>query len=179
MSIRSRAASTALRGVSRTSQTVELTSLIRDRKKQSEAMHKLIWIEVERELELTVLYAVGDADGPLSGEVKIGISGRKAFEEEMRAIRGYRSRDIARHIEVVIRGKGRAAMVKSAVEQYLRTRDRHIRAAWWRAEADDLAAQCDSIARALSIPLMSHDEAVLLEHTTFDERAAKYFTGAR
>ena len=119
-------------------------------------------LQVERELDLVVLYAAGDATGPSAGDVKIGLSVRRAVPEELKSMRSYRSSEIVVHFAHVITGRGRGLRLKTALEYELGCRGRHLRNSWWNAGGivSDLVIQLAGDER---IDLMTADEARALE----------------
>lgn len=117
---------------------------------------------VEQELDLVVIYAVGDASGPSAGDVKIGLSIRRAFAEEIKVMRGYRSAELTVHFAHVIRGRSCGLRLKTALECELKDHGRHVRNSWWQA-SDVVSCAVVRLAKGEHIRLMTADEATALE----------------
>lgn len=122
-------------------------------------VEKLIALKVERDLDFVVLYAAGDVDGPLAHEMRIGVSGRKAFDEEMKALRTYRSTGVAVHMAHIISGRAAAGLVRSSVEDVLRQLGRHRRGSWWIAAPDEAARLVSASADIHRVALMTGVDA--------------------
>ena len=74
----------------------------------------------EQRAEIAVFWAIGDADGPLSNLVKIGVNKRRSFQADIiYRMRGYRHTDVAHRIEVYVRGECAGLRLKTAVTQRL------------------------------------------------------------
>ena len=80
--------------------------------KHRESILALRKLQVEQELEITVVYAIADRDGPLAGEIKIGVSSRKAYPGELEKFRTYRATEIVAHQEpeIWLHGKAEALL---------------------------------------------------------------------
>jgi hypothetical protein len=117
----------------------------------------------ELELDLVVIYAIGDGDGPLRGEVKIGLSSRRAFAEEVKAARVYRSSEVVTHFAHVVRGRAVGLRLRSALEASLRSTGRHKRNSWWAISGDDACVRVLECARTEKIELLTDSEAAVIE----------------
>lgn len=118
---------------------------------------------IERELDLSVFYVVGDGEGPLSGELRIATATRRAYAGEVKKMRTYRSASVVVHVECYVRGKASVLRLKSAVEQCLRDARRHIRGSWWRVSADEISRIVQACAVDERIRVMSEADARNLE----------------
>lgn len=136
-----------------------------------EARHVKIAKDVDAKLELCVLWAARDVDGPSAGEVKIGVSTRSAIREEIKKMRQYRAADVVVVFEAIISVRGKAEQVRKGVLNALAANGRAYKS--WRTATDgELIATVGKVAATVGVRLMSKDEAVALEHEEFDKRAA-------
>lgn len=142
----------------------------------AESRHEQIWKLVDLRLELVVLYAVGDADGPCAGHVKIGVSTRAAYASEMKTLRNYRSSEVVTKYETIVSGKGRAELLKTALLAALGDKGFAYRS-WRSANDGEIAAIVGNLSTTYGVALLSHDDAIALEHQTFEAIAEKEFGG--
>ena len=140
------------------------------------ARHLAVWEIVDARLELSVLWAVGDASGPCASEVKIGVSTRKAYADEIKKMGNYRSAEVVTRYETIISGRGRAELLKTALLATLEDRGLTFRS-WRRANVGELSDIVAKLATTYRVRLMTHDEAVALEHEVFDKVAAEHCGG--
>jgi len=141
-----------------------------------EAAQKLIWQQTEDELDLCVLYAIGDASGPLANEVRLGVASRKSFAQQIKQIQMFRSREIAIRLDVVVRGKARAEQLKTSLAAHLKEGGRQSLVGFWRVLSND--AELASIVAALAydenIETMTQDQAIALERATLARNVAEW-----
>lgn len=145
-------------------------------KAQEVSQHERIMLELDQRLELTVLYAIGDAWGPCMHHVKVGVSTRDAFAAEIKKAGVYRSADIAVRFEAIVSGRGKAEMLKTALLATLG--DRGLAHNSWRSATDaELSAIVGKLSALYCVPVMTREEAVALEHRTYDKIAAEIRRG--
>lgn len=137
-------------------------------KAEEVSRHEQIMLLLDRRLELTVLYAIGDASGPCAHHVKIGVSTRDAFAAEIKKAGVYRSAEIAVRFEAIVSGRGKAEMLKTALLAALG--DRGLAHNSWRMATDgELAAIVGKLSATYGVPVMTREEAIALEHRTYGE----------
>lgn len=145
-------------------------------KAEEVSRHEQIMLLLDRRLELTVLYAIGDASGPCVHHVKVGVSTRDAFAAEIRKAGVYRSAEVAVRFEAIVSGRGRAEMLKTSLLAALG--DRGLAHNSWRLGTDaELHAIVGKLSRTYGVPVMTREEAVALEHRTYEEIAAEIRRG--
>lgn len=165
-----KAAAAPLRDRLQRSRTDPLGRMLSGMEKLAANRHEQIMLIMDRRLELTVLYAVGDASGPCVDHVKIGVSTRDAFADEVRKMSNYRSAEVVTRFEAIISGRGKAEMLKTATLAALE--DRGLVHRSWRVSTEDaLASVVRRLAGTYRVKLMTREEAVALEHKTYDEIA--------
>jgi hypothetical protein len=130
---------------------------------QETALFKL----VERELDLKVLYCVGDEAGPLAGEVSLGVASRKTFAGAIETAQRWRSEKLAIHFQHIIRGEGPYQRLRAELENLWRPSWR--RGSWWEKSGQAAALEVVSLAAAQRIPLLTDADAVELEQRKFQE----------
>lgn len=141
-------------------------------KRLEEARHVEVAKLVDTNLELCVLWAARDADGPSAGEVKIGVSTRSAIREEVKKMRQYRAADVIVVFEAIISVRGKAEQVRKGVLNALVANGRAYKS--WRTATDgELIATVGKVAATVGVRLMTKEEAVALEHEEFDRIVAK------
>lgn len=140
-------------------QTIDFRA--RDRERAN--IEKLARIQVEKELELRVFYAVGDECGPLEHEFSFGISGRRNLAGAIETAQRWRSEKLIVHFQHVIRGEGTLLRLKNDVETKLRAEGWHKRGSWWRGAGDVARFIVSDTAAEGGIPLLTEAEAVELE----------------
>lgn len=171
-----KAAAAPLRDRLQRSRTDPLGRMLSGMEKLAANRHEQIMLLMDRRLELTVLYAVGDATGPCADHVKIGVSTRDAFAEEMRTMRKYRSAEVVTRFETIISGRGKAEMIKTALLAALE--DRGLVHRSWRMSTEQmLASVVGRLAQTYRVPIMTREQAIALEHKTYDELAQELTGG--
>lgn len=130
------------------------------------------WDLVEQRLELTVLYAIGDACGPSVNYVKIGVSTSKAYRSEIKCAAVYRHAPLVTRYEGIISGRGKAEAIKGRVLHELSKFGCDYQS-WRIANERDLEAIVGLIARKANVRIMTREEAEVLRQATFDEIAAR------
>lgn len=140
-----------------------------DRKEtaQDTALFKL----VERELDLKVLYCIGDETGPLAGEISLGVSSRKSFAGAIETAQRWRSEKLTVHFQHIIRGEGPLLRLRSELETVWRPSWR--RGSWWEKSGQAAALEVVSLAASERIPLLTEADAVELEQVKFQEVFAR------
>lgn len=118
----------------------------------------------EQRAEIAVLWAIGDADGPLANEIKIGVNKRRSFQADIiYRMRGYRSRNLAHRVEVYIRGECAGLRLKTAVVQRLHELGCGLeKPDWFRAGSiiAGIVTECAAIER---VTLLTEDDARAIE----------------
>lgn len=122
-------------------------------------MQKLAMLSVERELDLVVLSAVGDAEGPQAGYVRLAVSSRKSFETMVENFALYRAYPVVAHMAHVVSGKTAGLRVKSAIETRLKMGGRHARASWFRVDGPEVLKLSAVIAEQERVALMTAAQA--------------------
>lgn len=120
-------------------------------------------LKVERELELRVIYAIGDASGALANEVRLGVSSLRAYPDVLKAAQTWRSEPIREHFAHVIRGAAMASHLRSNVETMLRSSGVHKRASWWLVDGATVEDAVVSAAESSGVRLLTRTEAAGLE----------------
>lgn len=117
-------------------------------------------LAAEQKAEIVVFWALGDMDGPLSNEIKIGLNKRRSFQSDViYRMRGYRSRALAHRVEVYIRGECAGLRLKTAVAQRLHELGCGLeKPDWFRAGiiVSGIVIECAAIER---ITLMTDEQA--------------------
>lgn len=141
----------------------------------AESRHEHIWKLVDARLELVVVWAIGDASGPAAdaGEVKIGVSTRASFDDHVKQMGKYRAADVKVYFETIVSGKGRGEMLKTALLATLGDRGFSYRS-FRRATVGEIDAIIGNLSRTYRVKLYTHDEAVALEHETFEKIASEH-----
>lgn len=121
-----------------------------------------------------IIYAIGDADGPLSNEIKIGLCSRKSYQQEIYNARLYRSADLAVHFASIVRGKAAGARLKTAMETKLRTACQHKKGSWWIASAQRARSILFEAVAEERISLLTEDGAKALEREALARKMEKY-----
>lgn len=129
--------------------------------------HKAIGSLVDSQLDLVVLYAVGDAGGLSAGEIKIGVSTRQAFREEIKKMSNYRSSDLVIHMQTIISGREEAVRLKTAALATFDDRGLTYRS-WRRANGDEVRGIISKLAATYGVRLMTEEQAAVLERETFE-----------
>lgn len=119
---------------------------------------KLTELAVEAELDVVILYAVGDTHGPLSHELRIGLSGAKAYPDEIKTVQTYRSAPIQIYGEFRICGLGNGRRLRAAVEAHLREKGSHVNRSWWRCGGAEFCSLVNTLAADERIKLRSTEE---------------------
>lgn len=140
-----------------------------DRKEtvQDAALFKL----VERELDLKILYCIGDEAGPLAGEISLGVSSRKTFAGAIETAQRWRSEKLAVHFQHIIRGEGPLLRLRAELESSWRPSWR--RGSWWEKSGQAAALEVVTLAASERIPLLTDEDAAELERVKFQEVFAR------
>ena len=133
------------------------------RSKDQEKVAKLARIQIEQELDLQIFYIIGDANGPLADEVRIGFTKRAAYPDFRKKFQLYRSRKIQEHIAICIAGEGTARRIKAAIQIRLIEDWRKISERWWKATDKEIQDMMRDIIESEEIRVLSDDEADALE----------------
>lgn len=141
----------------------------RAREKERENLTKLAALAAEQKADIVVLWALGDLDGPLADEVKIGLCKRRAFQSQVYAMRAARSRALAHRIEVYVRGEGAGLRLKTAIVEHLRELGHEIDEPWFRARPDVLQTTLVEMALSEGVRLLSDDEAKAIEQNEINK----------
>jgi hypothetical protein len=121
----------------------------------------------DRELELRILYCVGDEAGPLAGEISLGISSRRALGGALETAQRWRSEKLIVHFQHVIRGEGALLRLKAALESNWRPGWK--RGSWWEKDANAAKLEVVALAAEERIPLLTDAEADELEAKKLQE----------
>lgn len=124
-------------------------------------------LAAEQRAEIVVLWALGDADGPLDSEVKIGLTTRRAFQSQVTAMSAARARKLARRVEVYIQGQAAGLRLRAALEHHLSVHGMEIDRPWFRVRLDQISALVSLLAAAEHVSIMSEDEAKSVEQREF------------
>lgn len=135
--------------------------------KERAAIEKLARIQVERELELRVLYAVGDEAGPLANEISLGVASRRSLAGALEIAQRWRSEKLMVHFQHVIQGEAVLLRLRAAIEDEWRKDGRAKRGSWWRVGAYDVARGVRMIAESETVPLLTEQDAVEMEEKRF------------
>lgn len=132
-------------------------------------------LAAEQRAEIVVFYALGDADGPLAHEVKIGIRKWRTYQSDIvYRMRAYRSREIAHRVEVYVRGDAAALRLKTAVFARLNEDGYGLgRPDWFRVGAN-LGEVIRAVAADERISLFSEDEAREIEQRELEKLMEKF-----
>lgn len=125
-----------------------------------------IKIAVDR-ADIAVLWALGDLDGPLAGEVKIGLTTRRAFQAQASAMRAARSRQLAKWVEVYMRGQAPGLRLRAALEHHLTAHGMEIGRPWFRVDHDQLPSIVSLLAASENVRLITEDDAKEIEQREF------------
>lgn len=130
------------------------------RGRPQESVTRLAMLAAEKAAEIVVLWAIGDASGPLNGEVKFDLNGRRSFKADVQSrMRTYRSRETATRVEVYIRGECSGLRLKTAVEHRLHELGCGCERPGWFRAAGIIAGIVTECAEIEGVRLLTEDQA--------------------
>lgn len=115
--------------------------------------------EAASRLGLWCIYAIGDIEGPLAGEIKIGVCEHGKLNDTVRKAQVYRSAVTAVRLERYFRGRLATEGLRAALEARLRGMGRHLRGSIWRMDHVGLALLLREIADAEGVLIMTDEDA--------------------
>ncbi|GEM_PF-6967546 len=127
----------------------------------------------EKKADIAVVWALGDGDGPLGSEVKIGCGSRSAFAAQVKAMRAARSRTLAHRAEVYVRGEGAGQRLKNAVAQRLHELGCGLAKSDWFSAAyivEGIVTECATIE---GVTLLSEADAQAIEQQELEKVQAQ------
>jgi len=140
-------------------QTVDFIS----RRKERDGVERLARLQIEAELDFQIFYIIGDANGPLSDEVRIGFTKRNAYADYRKKFQLYRSRKIKEHVAICVSGEGTARRIKAAIQIRLIEEWRKISERWWKVTEEEIQSMMREIIETEEIKVLSEAEAEALE----------------
>lgn len=122
----------------------------------------------ESRANIVVLYAIGDASGPLTGEVRIGVSKRRAYQSDVISrMKNFRSRPIAIHVEAYIRGEAAAARLLTAVRNRLADLGVEDHEHGWFRASEIIAGIVAESSKIEGVRTMNVEEAIEIERSEY------------
>jgi hypothetical protein len=143
-------------------------------RKDRDGIERLARLKVEAELDLQIFYIIGDANGPLADEVRIGFTKRAAYPDYRKKFQLYRSRKIQEHVAICISGEGTARRIKAAIQIRLIEDWRKISERWWKVTDAEIQTMMKDIIETEEIKVFSDEEADALEVNEFGRIMAKF-----
>lgn len=106
-----------------------------------------------------MFYVIGDRDGPLKDEVRIGYTSLGAYRSFKKNFALYRSRKILAHVEMILIGEAAARMIKAEIQLRLIEDWRKISERWWKVTDDEIKAIVGDVISSEGIRVLQQDEA--------------------
>lgn len=117
----------------------------------------------EQKADIHVVWALGDCDGPLGSEVKVGFCSRRAFVSQVKAMRAARSRTLAHRVEVYVRGEGAGLRLKNAACQRLHELGCGLAKSDWFSAAYIVEGIVTECAEFEGVTLLTQEESEAIE----------------
>ena len=115
-----------------------------------------------------MFYVMGDADGPLCDEVRIGYTKRGAYRGFKEKFALYRSRKIIAHVEMCLAGEAAVRRLRAALHLRLIEDWRKISDRWWNIAGLSVRALVDEIVEAEGLKILSRKEAEAILQERFN-----------